>query len=690
MLTAPSVDASGNPISMASPKAEERGEEPPGGWTFEPSAPEDCANGVDDDADNRSDCFDPDCWNACGCDSGPGDRALWFNGKGAPRLVVSRPLVDELLGAGAAGVDDTTNWPGSLLSYHLVFLVVPAQDFTVDEKADISEYLVAGGTLILVGEAAGFTSGYINVFADLNSTLGTTTTWQSQSLDSLCDKYATPVAVHPLTEGVNSFTYAYGTDLNLSVSAQELAIGESGQTLMAIENDIIFFTDTNVLSDGCSVTVGDQQLYQNLWGGGAPAADTDGDGVHDICDYCPGSDDLADVDLDNEPDGCDACVGVANDADANGDGIPDVAVDTDLDGLPDVCDLCPLDNPDDLDGDGQCDSGDTCIGFDDLIDTDGDGTADGCDPCPLDVADDVDGDGVCDGVDQCPGFDDGLDGDSDGVPDDCDACPVDPLDDSDGDGVCDSDDICAGFDDTEDSDGDRVPDGCDPCPLDVDDDSDGDGVCDSDDLCPNFDDAIDGDLDGNPDACDPCPYDVLDDSDGDGVCDSDDVCPGGNDLADGDGDGVPNDCDPCPFDNPDDSDGDGICDRDDICDGYDTVDTDADGVPDDCDLCPNDPVNDDSDLDGVCDVDDICAGFDDTLDMDEDGVPDGCDPCPQDNPDDNDGDGICNSADGTPDGDPEEAKGANGGGCACDSGGVPSGWMVVGLLAVAISRRRRR
>ena len=56
MLTAPSVDASGNPISMASPKAEERGEEPPGGWTFEPSAPEDCANGVDDDADNRSDC----------------------------------------------------------------------------------------------------------------------------------------------------------------------------------------------------------------------------------------------------------------------------------------------------------------------------------------------------------------------------------------------------------------------------------------------------------------------------------------------------------------------------------------------------------------------------------------------------------------------------------------------------------
>ena len=474
-LSAPAVDASGNPISMASPGPEDRDPEPPGGWTFEPSAAEDCTNGVDDDADNRIDCFDTACWNVCGCNSGPGDRALWFNGKGAPRLVVSNQVTNELLTAGATGLDDTTNWPVSLLDYHLVFLVIPAQNFTVDEKADITEFLLAGGTLVLVGEATGFTSAYVSVFADLNATLGTTTTWQLQSLDSLCDRYATPVAVHPLTEGVISFTYAYGTDLNLAPSAQELATGESGQTLMAIENGILFFTDTNVFTDACTITAGDRQMWQNLWGGGAPAADADGDDVHDLCDYCPGSDDMADVDLDNEPDGCDVCVGVANDTDANGDGIPDVTVDTDLDGVPDLCDLCPLDNPDDLDGDGQCDSGDTCVGFDDLVDTDGDGTADGCDPCPLDVADDLDGDGVCDGVDQCPGFDDGLDGDADGVPDGCDLCPVDPLDDSDGDGVCDSDDVCVGFDDTEDRDGDGVPDGCDPCPFDVADDSDGDG-----------------------------------------------------------------------------------------------------------------------------------------------------------------------------------------------------------------------
>jgi predicted outer membrane repeat protein len=252
----------------------------------------------------------------------------------------------------------------------------------------------------------------------------------------------------------------------------------------------------------------------------------------------------------------------------------DDAIDPDGDSVPDGCDLCPLDNPDDTDGDGVCDTDDQCPGADDGIDSDLDTVADGCDPCPFDAIDDTDGDGVCESLDQCPGFDDALDADADGQPDDCDACPADPLDDSDGDGVCD---------------------GLDPCPADNPDDSDLDGVCETDDACPGQDDRLDMDSDGEPDACDGCPIDPLDDSDGDGSCDSDDLCADGDDALDTDADGVPDFCDQCPgFDDHLDADADGVPDG---CDpglgdtgggGEDTDDGDTDSPPVATDRAPED------------------------------------------------------------------------------------------------------
>ncbi len=117
--------------------------------------------------------------------------------------------------------------------------------------------------------------------------------------------------------------------------------------------------------------------------------DTDGDGVPDNCDICPGSDDT---------------------------------VDTDADGNPDGCDLCP--------------------NFDDNLDADDDGVLDGCDTCPdADDNVDTDADGVADGCDQCSGFDDTLDVDTDGIPDDCDNCPNVPNSDQsdlDSDGIGDT------------------------------------------------------------------------------------------------------------------------------------------------------------------------------------------------------------------------------------------------------------
>ncbi len=67
--------------------------------------------------------------------------------------------------------------------------------------------------------------------------------------------------------------------------------------------------------------------------------DTDGDGINDQLDICPGHDDHIDQDEDGVPDGCD----------------------------------------DDDDGDGVNDDADICPGHDDTIDSDSDGIPDGCD-----------------------------------------------------------------------------------------------------------------------------------------------------------------------------------------------------------------------------------------------------------------------------------------------------------------------
>jgi Carbohydrate esterase, sialic acid-specific acetylesterase len=72
--------------------------------------------------------------------------------------------------------------------------------------------------------------------------------------------------------------------------------------------------------------------------------DSDGDGVPDSEDVCPGSDDSIDGDGDGIPDGCDTCPTGNNDLDSDGDGFAD------------GCDICP--------------------GFNESIDTNGSGVPD--------------------------------------------------------------------------------------------------------------------------------------------------------------------------------------------------------------------------------------------------------------------------------------------------------------------------
>ncbi len=84
--------------------------------------------------------------------------------------------------------------------------------------------------------------------------------------------------------------------------------------------------------------------------------DTDGDGVPDNCDECPGSDDSEDSDHDGVPDGCDLCPGVIDGADADEDGTPNCLEECPLDATKLEPGVCGCGLPDeDTDGDGAID-----------------------------------------------------------------------------------------------------------------------------------------------------------------------------------------------------------------------------------------------------------------------------------------------------------------------------------------------
>ena len=161
----------------------------------------------------------------------------------------------------------------------------------------------------------------------------------------------------------------------------------------------------------------------------------------------------ADSDGDGVPDGTDACPGTASGDPVDPNGCS--TADDDTDGVLNDQDLCPntLACATNIDADG-------CA-----VDSDGDGVPDGCDTCPGTASGDpVDSDGCSTADDD----DDGILNDEDLCPDtpacatdvDSDGCAID----SDGDGVPDGCDICEGFDDNVDSDGDGIPDGCDTPP----------------------------------------------------------------------------------------------------------------------------------------------------------------------------------------------------------------------------------
>jgi len=413
-------------------------------------------------------------------------------------------------------------------------------------------------------------------------------------------------------------------------------------------------------ADGCPNDP--NKMDPGVCGCGVSDTDSDGDGVPDCVDQCPGAPDI-DTDGDGVLDCNDGCPTDPNKTvpGACGCGVADM--DSDSDGTPDCVDGCPTDpnkivpgfcgcgvSDVDSDSDGIPDCIDQCTGGTD-VDTDGDGVLDCNDGCPMDP------NKISPGLCGCGVLD--TDTDFDGTPDCLDMCPMDPNKTQPGQCGCGNPDT--------DMDGDGWPDCIDGCPNDPDktmpgacgcgqpdSDTDGDGVADCIDRCP---------IDPNKTAQGQCGCGISDtDTDSDGTADCNDECPNdpnktipgacgcGQADTDTDGDGTADCDDGCPMDpnktlpgicgceiSDVDSDGDGVADCLDQCAGSMDIDTDGDGVLDCHDDCPLDPNKTGPDACG--------CGLPET-DTDGDGAPDCQDLCPTDP--DKTNSGVCGC--GVPDG----------------------------------------
>ena len=283
---------------------------------------------------------------------------LWYQGNSG-NSGTSKSISTAVTAVGSTGVDSTSTWPSSLSSYELVFLVAPATAFDAGQVTDLDGFISGGGTLVLIGDHSGVSAGIAPTLTTLLSDLGLSSSYTTDALDPYCSTTSTIVdSSHPVVAGMGGVgpEYAYSCDVTLSSGATQVLSGDSGQTILAVEGQVVLTTDINIFDDSCTWGASNTTLVQNLYQGlCSDSQDLDLDGYVD--QYC-GGDDCDDGDADIYPGATELCDGVDQDCDGV---VPADEVDGDEDGFL-ACEDCDDTDPlvldyltwyEDLDGDGD-------------------------------------------------------------------------------------------------------------------------------------------------------------------------------------------------------------------------------------------------------------------------------------------------------------------------------------------------
>jgi len=153
----------------------------------------------------------------------------------------------------------------------------------------------------------------------------------------LLDRCLYPGATGNSIDGMPTFVDLAGNDLRLAAGSLGIDAADYDAYIASGGGNVDAGGQARAFDDAGSANTGSGALTFLDIGAYEYFIDSDGDGVGDGSDVCPGFDD---------------------------------GLDADADGTPDGCDVCPFDFNDDSDGDGVCDSDDVCPGFDDTVDLD--------------------------------------------------------------------------------------------------------------------------------------------------------------------------------------------------------------------------------------------------------------------------------------------------------------------------------
>lgn len=174
----------------------------------------------------------------------PGDPILVFTGNGSLNPGETYSGVASVAGR---SISSTGTLPGSLSGNACVLLSLNQSTFSGPQVSALSTYLDGGGKVVMVGENDNYANN--QAFRDLATALGSTMQIQNNSFDSGWHT-TTNVDSDPLTQDVNSVTYAATATVTFSGTARSLLRRQGGTgTMIAAEQigsgELIALGDAN-------------------------------------------------------------------------------------------------------------------------------------------------------------------------------------------------------------------------------------------------------------------------------------------------------------------------------------------------------------------------------------------------------------------------------------------------------------